>query len=1117
MKIALLLSTFVFLLVSCNVKRNNSNSDISLSYEVKNGAITGENTGRYNNRPLYINNTNAVVFAGDQPMARLVKDSLMYGTFMMAVVRGDNGKWLQQFDKIVSKYYGGIMSWTLTDPLFPDLKIIAEVLPLANNFGMAVHCYAEGATEGDRLIWAYGGAFGPKKKISIWPEDFTWDLDVSYYPDILKWGFKAGDCKNNIIEIDESSFRVSLTDSVLKRFFTVIAGSNLNDLPKVGNASEWTEVLRFNNSKVEDLPLLRAEGVLENKKNYYWACEAFNEGNQVSLTNVIDPERSFTEGKKKLDAIQDRIKIKTPDPYLNAAALASMIAVDGTWQSPTYMHGALYGRMPLPGWRSIYGGTMYGWHDRVKTEAGYYTSFQTKVSDKTEPKASIGAKLTEQDRDSRFFGVGHIDKDQRGYDMQSQFFDQLIEDWRWTADPELEIILRPALELHLVWAKECFDPDGDGTYESYKNSFPTDSQWYNGGGSAEETSYAYRGHLAARDMARRAGDLEREKYHTQMQEKIKKGFFNKLWIKDKGYSGAYREQGGHERLHQDPWLYSIFLPIEAEMLSPIQSIESVYYSEWALQNDPVPGGGRRVWPSNWVPALWSVRELWSGDEYALAQSYFKAGLANDGWDVMRGAMKANAFQSVVPGNVSSPQCGTDFGDNLHPFARVLVEGLFGYQPDYPNESVNFSPQFPNDWKDASVELPDVKIEFSKNDSVIKYKLGLSKKAKINMQLAVAAGNVEKVNVNGKSFKWKLNPGVGLSLVMLELPETSDADVEIHFGNPLPYHGPEAVETNVSDLITLKVSESKIMEIYDPQEVLQDQQIKEGTFSAHIKSGSKGFHTVIASVMVDKAPQWRVFRINVKDREADARNLERVVHSVPSNAKWESINISSRLNADVRTIYQQKYMSPRPNTSSLRLGIDGYSSWTQQHWAKKRPPLSFGLDSVKNMMDDKGHLITPQKVPFLWSGVEKNVSFTSMWDNYPTSIDFPVNKKGDAIYFLICGSTNVMQCQIANAVLRLKYADGSLDSLVLIPPVNYWNLCPIIGKKLDARADYTSEVDKFPIPEKWPDRVQLGENCRAILLNLKMKNGVELNDVTLETLSQEVVVGLMGISIMNPND
>ena len=141
---------------------------------------------------------------------------------------------------------------------------------------------------------------------------------------------------------------------------------------------------------------------------------------------------------------------------------------------------------------------------------------------------------------------------------------------------------------------------------------------------------------------------------------------------------------------------------------------------------------------------------------------------------------------------------------------------------------------------------------------------------------------------------------------------------------------------------------------------------------------------------------------------------------------------------------------------------------------------------------KTGLITPQGIPFRWNDGSKNISFTSMWDNYPARIDFPVNSKGSAVYFLVSGSTNVMQCQIANAVIRLNYADGKTDSLELVPPVNYWNLSLISANATaagqDSRSDYTSEIDKFCLPARLPERVQLGENCRAMLLNLKLRQG-----------------------------
>jgi hypothetical protein len=170
-----------------------------------------------------------------------------------------------------------------------------------------------------------------------------------------------------------------------------------------------------------------------------------------------------------------------------------------------------------------------------------------------------------------------------------------------------------------------------------------------------------------------------------------------------------------------------------------------------------------------------------------------------------------------------------------------------------------------------------------------------------------------------------------------------------------------------------------------------------------------------------------------------------------------------------------------------------------------------------MLKGPNTLVTPQGVTFAWNSGEKNIAFTSMWDNYPLKIDFPVNKSGDAVWFLVSGSTNVMQCQIANAVIRLYYADGVADSLELVPPVNYWNLSTIDSHATapgqGSRTDYTSEIDRFCLPARLPETVRLGENCRAMLLNLKMRKGVALKSVTLETLSQEVVVGLMGISVM----
>jgi hypothetical protein len=122
---------------------------------------------------------------------------------------------------------------------------------------------------------------------------------------------------------------------------------------------------------------------------------------------------------------------------------------------------------------------------------------------------------------------------------------------------------------------------------------------------------------------------------------------------------------------------------------------------------------------------------------------------------------------------------------------------------------------------------------------------------------------------------------------------------------------------------------------------------------------------------------------------------------------------------------------------------------------------------------------------------------------------PVGKRAETVWLLVCGSTNPMQTRIANAEVRFKYADGRVEKLELVPPLNFWSLCPFGG------IDYSYEIDGFCLPKQPPPAVQLGNNCRAMVLSWKLRPAVKLEDVTLETLSQDVVIGLMGVSLMNP--
>ncbi len=175
------------------------------------------------------------------------------------------------------------------------------------------------------------------------------------------------------------------------------------------------------------------------------------------------------------------------------------------------------------------------------------------------------------------------------------------------------------------------------------------------------------------------------------------------------------------------------------------------------------------------------------------------------------------------------------------------------------------------------------------------------------------------------------------------------------------------------------------------------------------------------------------------------------------------------------------------------------------------------------------------LPFRSPKEGKNIVYTSLWDNYPDSISVMLRGKASHAYLLMAGSTNPMQYAIENAVVRVEYADGTRDELMLTPPVNW---CPI-------EQDFLENATAFPQPELRPYRIGLAsgkvsrhlfrdlhlevnrnmadvpgfkkavaevEGGAAILLDMPLDAKKKLKRFTLRALSNEVVVGLMGITL-----
>ena len=234
-------------------------------------------------------------------------------------------------------------------------------------------------------------------------------------------------------------------------------------------------------------------------------------------------------------------------------------------------------------------------------------------------------------------------------------------------------------------------------------------------------------------------------------------------------------------------------------------------------------------------------------------------------------------------------------------------------------------------------------------------------------------------------------------------------------------------------------------------------------------------------------------------------------------------IDRHFNASVSDIFKNQYLSPRPQTTTLKIPVQGVGEWCHPQYT---PEIN---DSVFRSLID-GDKIVIAGIPFRTPQQGKNIVYTSLWDNYPDSVVIPMKGRHARAYLLMAGSTNHMQSRIDNGLVIATYTDGSCDTLRLRNPDNW---CPI-------EQDYFVDGKAFYAATPRPLRVCLGKASAdghpivsrdlgaaldikgvygreipggaAQLLTMPLNPHKKMRSMTLRTLSCDVVIGLMAVTL-----
>ena len=1057
-----------------------------LRYRPEGSDFVIENGAEYFNRPLYGGNTAFRVDAGDKPEFSLYLPG-RGGNLRLGLAWGDEAKWLNDADSIVARYRPGGMVYVIRDSILgQNGNLELSAYALHETEGLIVRVHVSGVHPGLELVWGYGGANGQR---GVRDGDIgTERVPISQY-----FQLQPEFCQDNRFTLKRDSF--TLHSGVATIVGSVPDGSRL----AVGDANQWNscnDLLRHASDRAEPatpvlvgrvalvpgaplhLALQRTGGAARTEELSTYRDVSTQPG--TSATSALLPVYAagalpdvFKATKRHFVLLRNRVKIETPDPYLDAAVGALNVAADAVWDEPqgAVMHGAIAWRSRLLGWRGPYAMSALGWHDRARRHLGYWATRQNldPIPDRFPPPE----EETNLAR-SRTALHSHGNLSNSHYDMNTVYIDALLRHLLWTGDMAFAREVWPVIENHLAWERRLFRREfaANGEtlplYEAYAVIWASDDIQYHGGGVAYSSAYnEYHNRLAARLAVRLGHDpspYERE------AELIARGLRTHLWMEPEGAFAEFKDLLGRQLLHRSPGLWSVYHVIDSETATAAEAWRMTAFAGRHFPLLPVHGPNvpddlpHGIFSStDWMPYSWSVNNVVFGENLHTALAFWQAGRADDAYRLTRSALLAAMYMGICPGNVGSMsyldvyrrEAQRDFADGSGVLARALMEGLFGLRPDALAGEIVIAPGLPPSWEHARLQHPDITLAYWQNGDTQTFTIELRFGRPMPVTLRVpAAGRDPLVRVDGTPAEWRwIDRGPAPALLEVRTPATGRVEVRITWRGAT----------------------------VDPPVPL------------------------LAAQTVAAAPT----------------GAPAYLAPLPRPAVVEPVNLDPYFNDRVTQIFRNEYRSPRSPFVSLAQPKQGIGAWAGHVNA------TAGIDDTgfrARAAEHGGHLPLPNGVRFATPGPGEaaNVLFTSQWDNYPTEAAVPLQGRARQVVLLMAGSTNWMQSRMENGEIVVRYTDGSDTRLGLHNPTNWW---PI-------EQDYFIDDYQFRRPEPIPPRVNLKtgevrlldvrefkgrggrvEGGAATVLELSLDPTKELESLTVRAITNEVIIGLMAATLV----
>lgn len=791
------------------------------------------------------------------------------GSVYLALSAPDTSVWLKDLAMVESRFVSGRRSYLLKDTrLLGEGSLTITALALSDGDGFLLKVESYNVPKSIRLLVVYGGANDRRFSRS---GDIGADPASSFYIEPEK-------CRNNHFYLEGNQFLLTYgkKGKKIQGIFPEESRLRLSDGRKINQLSDLLS------SEASDFPLLVADYSLKVKASYVLFQKSTEEAS-LAYSQLAD---AFIKGEAFRKSVTERVRIQTPDPFLNTLGGILAGAEDAVWESPSYLHGAIGWRTPLTGWRGAYIADVFGLHDRARMHFDAYAASQLTQVPVTLPHlqdTTANLARSQKTWGTPMYSNGYITRSPNStsqmhhYDMNLVFIDALLWHLNWTGDIEYAKKIFPVIKRHLAWEKNTFDPDNDGLYDGYCCIWASDGLQYNGGVSTHSTAYNFRANKMAARIARLTG--ENPVIYEAEANRILTALNQTLWLKDKGWWAEFKDNMGNKRLHEHAAIWTIYHAIDSEVSDPFMAYQAARYVDTEIPHIPVHAkklgemDNYVVSTTDWQPYMWSINNVAFAEVVHTALAFWQAGRVEEAYHLYKGAVLDAMYLGSGPGNITQVsfydaargETYRDFADPVAMAARALVQGLFGIVPDLLNNKLVIRPGFPSDWNRATLETQNMYYCFNRKGDTDRYQLipKLSRQSSLILEIPARMDRIKSVTINGRRVGFTIrDKSISSPKIFMDAGQSEAYDIVVIWeGKPLDTRDTTISATTGSPL-SLSL-EGMSGDVYDPQNCVINEQVIEGNFYG-IVNGCKGHRTLFVSMKQGEMNWWKPIDIHIQD-------------------------------------------------------------------------------------------------------------------------------------------------------------------------------------------------------------------------------------------------------------